>query len=339
MTRRLGLLAAPLALLFAAPAAHASTFMGSPDPSATPDAFACAAVCTPGTNVVFRQFALRGATLEAPEDGVLVSAEVHAKRIAGGAQPRIAVLRPDDGDGVGSTIAGSAPITVSSPSGETAAAEDLHLPVQAGDAIGLVVPAGEVDLGVRTRPRPDGAVQWFTAPCDPCGLDGGTGTELLFSAVVEPDVDEDGLGDETQDPDGGGLGFDWEDDWFEDFEEGDELDEDFLDERRARRLRLLDVERRRKGRDATLLVRVPRAGRLSAAITLPASRRSGAGPFTTILTGDKRVRRTGRVRLRLDSTPAGTRALGRRGRLRTKVVVSLVPRRTNLTVLMRSARL
>ena len=58
-------------------------------------------------------------------------------------------------------------------------------------------------------------------------MDGGTGIELLLDAVVEPDVDADGLGDESQDPDGGGLGMDWEDDWFDDFGEGDELDDDF----------------------------------------------------------------------------------------------------------------
>jgi hypothetical protein len=342
MTRRLGLLAAlPLSLLVGVQAAQASTFMGSPDASAQPTGFACAAMCAAGTDVAFRQFALRGATLEAPEDGVLVSAEVHAKRIAGSAQPRVAVLRPG-GDGVSVTVAAAAPTTVSSPSGATVEATDLRLPVQAGDSIGLIVPGGQVDLGVRTRPRPDGAVQWFTTPCDPCGTDGGTGTELLFSAVVEPDVDADGLGDESQDPDGGGLGLDWEDDWFEDYEEGDELDEDFFDDgrpRRARPLRLLDVDRRQGGRGAILLVRVPRPGSLGASITLPAVRRTGAGPFTTILTGDKRVRRAGRVRLRLAATPAGSRALGRRGRLRTKVVVSLVPRRTSLTLLMRSARL
>jgi hypothetical protein len=340
MTRRLGLLAAlPVALLLGVPTAHASTFMGSQDPSAEPEAFACAARCAPGSTVVFRQFALRGATLEAPEDGVLVSAQVHAKRIAGDAQPSIAVLRPEDEEGPGVTIADSAPIAVSSPEGETVAVEDLHLEVRAGDSIGLIVPAGQVDLGVRARRRPDGAVQWSPTPCDPCGMDGGTGTELLLSAVVEPDVDEDGLGDESQDPDGGGLGLDWEDDWFEDYEEGDELDEDELDDdlpRRVRPLRLLAVERGRRG--TTLLMRVPRRGRLSAAITLPADR-TGAGPFTTILTGDRRVRRTGRVRLRLAATPAGSRALERPRRLRTKVVVSLVPRRSNLTVLMRSARL
>ncbi len=32
------------------------------------------------------------------------------------------------------------------------------------------------------------------------------------------------MGDESQDADGGGLGLDWEDQWFDDFEEGDELD-------------------------------------------------------------------------------------------------------------------
>ena len=151
-------------------------------------------------------------------------------------------------------------------------------------------------------------------PCDPCGIDGGTGVELLFDAVVEPDVDEDELGDESQDPDGGGLGLDWEDDWFDDFEEGDELDEDLFEDAAPvarRRLRLLDVDRRRGG-DATLLLRVPRAGRLSAAITRPGDRLTGAGPFLTILTGDMRVKRAGRVRLRVNSTAPGARLLARR---------------------------
>ena len=341
MTRRLGILAAiPLALL-GAQTAYGSTFMGSPDAGEEAEAFACqTATCAPGTNVVFRQFALRGATLEAPEDGVLVSAEVNAKRIAGTAQPQIAVLRPDE-DGVGASIVDSAPVPVMSPTATVAAVEDLHLEVQTDDSIGLILPAGQVDLATRARRRPDGAVQRFTTPCDePCGTDAGTGTELLFSAVVEPDVDEDGLGDETQDPDGGGLGLDWEADWFEDFEEGD--GEDFLDKERAQLagpLRLVAVERRRGRRGATMVVRVPRAGDLHAAIALPKERATGVGPFKTLFTGDRRVRRAGRVRLRLPATPAGSRALARRGRLRTKVVVSLVPRRENLRVVMSSARL
>jgi hypothetical protein len=172
-------------------------------------------------------------------------------------------------------------------------------------------------------------------------MDGRTGVELLLDALVEPDVDQDGLGDESQDPDGGGLGLEWEEDWFEDFEAGDELDED-LDEdaspRQRRPVRLLNAERLSGGR-GSLLLRVPRAGRVSAAVTLPANRRTGAGPFQTILTGDTRVRRAGRVRLRLAATPPGARVLGRSRRVRTKVVVAFFPRRATLTLLMRSARL
>jgi hypothetical protein len=88
-----------------------------------------------------------------------------------------------------------------------------------------------------------------------------------------------------------------------------------------------------------MLLRVPRKGSLSAAITLPADRLTGAGPFLTILTGDMRVKRPGRVRLRMDSTTPGTRILSRRPKLRTKVVASLLPRNRPLKVLMRSARL
>jgi hypothetical protein len=134
---------------------------------------------------------------------------------------------------------------------------------------------------------------------------------------------------------------DWESDWFDDFEAGDQLDEDTFDElapARRRPLRLLDLDRKR-GRGAIARLKVPRAGRLSVSVTLPAVRRTGGGPFLTILTGDMQVKRPGRVRLRLSPTPAGGRVLERRGRLRTKVVAALVPRSGSLKVLMRSARL
>jgi len=344
MYARLGVLslaaALALALFLGAARADASTRLGSPDTSAAPDSFACA-TCAAGTSIGFMQFARRDAAVQAPEDGVLVAASVHAKRIAGGDPPRIAVLRPDEDGGIGMTVVESVPLPVSSATGSLHEVDDLHLPVQEGDSVGFLFRTGEVDLGVRRRPQPDGAIQSFSLPCEPCGMDGGTGIELLLDALVEPDVDQDGLGDESQDPDGGGLGMDWEDDWFDDFEAGDELDED-LDEnaspRERRRIRLLDVDRLSGGR-GSLLLRLPRAGRVSAAITLPANRRTGAGPFQTILTGDKRFRRAGRVRLRLAATPAGARVLDRRRRVRTKVVVAFFPRRAPLTLLMRSARL
>lgn len=320
--------------------ATAATPLGSPTMSATPTGFACAD-CPAGVPVGFRQFALRGATLEAPEDGVLVSASVYAKRIAGTEQPRIAVLRPGGPDGVGVTEVAAADVPVSSETGARSAVADLHLTVKRGDAIGFVFTPGEVELGIRERPKPDGAIQSFTGACDPCGMDGGTGTELLFDAVVEPDVDRDGLGDESQDPDGGGLGPDWEDDWFEDFEEGDQLDEDVVEKTvpaKRQRLKLLDVDRL-PGQRAMLLVRVPSAGRLSAAVTLPADTATGAGPFLTALTGETRLKRPGRIWLHVGSTPRGARELARRGTTRTKVVVSLRPMRARQKVLMRSVRL
>src|SRR4051812_41355897 len=99
MTKRLALLAAlAAASALGAERAEASTTVGSPDAYAPPDAFACALACPAGATLAFQQFALRGATVEAPEDGVLVSAGVYARRLAGEEEPRIAVLRPA-GDG------------------------------------------------------------------------------------------------------------------------------------------------------------------------------------------------------------------------------------------------
>ena len=75
------------------------------------------------------------------------------------------------------------------------------LPVRAGDAIGIQLDAGakvdSVELGFGQS-----LVTW-----SPALADGGTatgsaasGTTIAFSAVVEPDADGDGLGDESQDP-------------------------------------------------------------------------------------------------------------------------------------------
>jgi hypothetical protein len=311
-------LAVAVALLAAA-RADASSFLGSLDPSATPDAWACAQ-CPDGAAMGFRQFALHGALVDAPEDGVLVSADVYATRLAGTESPRIAVLRPGKDGQV--TIADSAPVSVTGTGLVTV--DGLHLAVERGDTIGFLFTAGEVDLGVRTRPKPDGAVQWFDTPCDPCGMDGVTGTELLFDATVEPDTDTDGMGDETQDDDGGGLGEEWIDDWFEDWDAGDELD----DPQPTYELGLLSIRRGRA------MLEVPKAGRVNVSVTLPANRRTGAGPFTTILTGEARARHAGRVRVKLS-------AVGRRipRRARTKVVVAYFPRRSALELLMHSARL
>jgi hypothetical protein len=56
------------------------------------------------------------------------------------------------------------------------------------------------------------------------GQDDVSGFSASSLVGVEPDVDADSMGDEIQDPDGGGLGTDWVDDWFEDFEQPAQLD-------------------------------------------------------------------------------------------------------------------
>ena len=111
--------------------------------------------------------------------GVLVSARVNAKRLAGADEPRIAVLRPAGEDDISVTVAGFAPLPVVTAGASVHEAQDLHLRIEPGDSIGFLLPSGQVDLGLRTRRQPDGAVQWFTEPCSPCHMDGGTGREGL----------------------------------------------------------------------------------------------------------------------------------------------------------------
>jgi hypothetical protein len=326
-----------VALLLGVQRAEAATVLGSPDPTVAPEAFACAAAaCPDGKSVGFRQFALQGSDVVAEEPGVLVSARVNAKRIAGAAQPRIAVLRPAQDDGIGVSVDGFAPLPVVSTVAAVHEVQDLHLPVEAGDSVGFLIPTGQVDLGTRARPRPDGAVQWFTEPCGPCHMDGGTGTELLFDATIEPDIDGDRLGDDTQDPDAGGGDelFDDEafDDWFDELDE----EEESLPTRR-RRLRLLALDSARNG-DPVLKVATPGPGRLSGVVTTSAGGWDIAGIPRTIGAGEVRSKRAGRKRLRLRLSPAGKRMLRRPGRQRARVVVAIRSQRA-LTVAMRQVRL
>ena len=108
------LLLATAALLVSAPAANASTILGSLDTTAAPGtASACATGCPVAPSLGFQQFALKGATVRRPEDGVL---SVHAKRDRGHEDPQIAVLRPGRGNGM--SVAASAPVPVSPGAGE-----------------------------------------------------------------------------------------------------------------------------------------------------------------------------------------------------------------------------
>jgi hypothetical protein len=346
MAVKRAILALAAALVLAATAgvqrADAALLIGSPDPYRAPDAFACAVyACPTGTSVGFRQLALYGSDVVADEEGVLVSARVNARRLAGAEQPRIAVLRPVAEDDIGVTVAGFAPLPVVSSGASVHEVQNLHLRVEPGDSIGFLLPSGQVDLGLRERRQPDGAVQWFREPCSPCHMDGGTGRELLIDARIEPDEDEDLLGDETQDPDFG-LGDDEPeeleedefDDWF------DELDADEEDEEptrtRARTLGLLDLARAPNG-DLLLKVRIPRAGRLGGIVTTSAGRWDLGAP-RTIGVGGHRVKPVAQARLRLRLSPAGRRLVQRPGRQRARVVVYHLSR-SGIKVTMRQIRL
>ena len=271
---------------------------------------------------------------------MLVSARVNAKRIAGAEQPRIAVLRSVDDDDIGVTIAGFAPLPVVSQGATVHEVGDLHLPVEVGDSIGFLLPSGQVDLGLRTRPQPDGAVQWFMEPCGPCHMDGGTGRELLVEARVEPDEDEDLLGDESQDSDYGlddeqseELEEDEYDDWFDELESDEEKEPAST---RVRRLRLRDLDRARNG-DLFVRVDTPRHGRLGGIVTTSAGRWDIGVP-RTIGVGEGRANRSNRVRLRLRLSPAGRRIAKRPGRQRARIVVYHLSR-SGIKVTMRQIRL
>ena len=204
MTSRLALPLSVAAMLFAAQGADASTYLGSPDTTAAPDAYVCAA-CPAGDDAS-ASASSRCARRRSRRPRTASSCPPASTRSGsrGTEDPRIAILRPDE-DGVCLRVVDSAPMRAHR-SRLHVRVDDLHLPMQRGDSVGFLFRTGEVDLGVKLRPRPDGAIQSFTTPCDPCGMDGGTGVELLMDAVLEPDVDADGMGDESQDADGGGLG-------------------------------------------------------------------------------------------------------------------------------------
>jgi len=83
------------------------------------------------------------------------------------------------------------------------------------------------------------------------------------------------MGDETQDDDDGGLGFDWVDDWFADYDAGDELDAPAP--RVAPTLALLDLGRR------SALLTVPKAGRVRVRLTPTGAAKLRRHPRTKVI--------------------------------------------------------
>ena len=124
------------------------------------------------------------------DQGVVVRWRVRG----GGGQARLQRVALD-GARTASALSATEPVQLTGTLQELPAA----LPVRAGDALGLALTAGarvdSVDLGLG-----ESTLSW--APALDAAARAGSetaGTTIAFQAVIEPDVDADGLGDETQD--------------------------------------------------------------------------------------------------------------------------------------------
>ena len=211
---------------------------------------------------------------------------------------------PADEDGVSSTVVDSAPVRDARP-GRACASTTCTWRWSAATRSASCSATGEVDLGVRERPRPTARCSvhhalrrragWTAAPAPSCcSTPSSSRTSTATARRRDPG------------PDGGGLGTDWISDWFADWDAGDALDPDF-DFGDAARLRSAPRARCACSAPPAPAAASPRssrpqAGRISLDVTLPSNGKTGAGPFETILTGEMRVRRAGRVRVRLTPT-------------------------------------
>jgi Domain of unknown function DUF11 len=176
-------LAGVLAALGPAVAAHAATTVGS-DLSKTPTTSLCATSCT-----AFGISSTSGAPVAAaPSDGVIVRWRVRSASPA--ATITLRTLQPS-----GSSYAGvSASDSQTVPSGTSTYA--ARIPVKAGDIIGVDM-SGSAKIFV---PSTAFGSQIFNPPLTssrPPSM--RVDDELLVNADIEPDVDGDGYGDETQD--------------------------------------------------------------------------------------------------------------------------------------------
>jgi hypothetical protein len=172
--------------------------------------------CTPAGT--FFQTGLPGSQLASPVDGVITRWRL--KYSGAPQQPfesyQLRVLRPvAGGQWLGAGTSPPVPFPVFSFPGQLREMQ-VRLPVRAGDMLGVDA-ADPSDFSAEAlfafASRPDASLGSFgpkirdgeeraTGGC------GGGALELLLNADVEPDVDRDGLGDETQDTDldGDGVG-------------------------------------------------------------------------------------------------------------------------------------
>jgi hypothetical protein len=187
--RRLAIATGGLALLLAAPA-HAATTIGSPNINATPDGVAG---CEPGCPSALIQDSINGTKLSTPA-GVIVKF-----RFKGDGPLAIAAYRPTertDTHLAATQVGASAPVNGGGTS--TVVEGTARIPVAEGDLVGLLVNSGASVYGIAEPAETTKA--WGAAErgnaLDSVNLQRG---EFFYQAVIEPDADTDGFGDESQD--------------------------------------------------------------------------------------------------------------------------------------------
>jgi acyl-CoA hydrolase len=185
-------LALSVALLIPA-SASAATTIGSAMPTFAGDTVGCldSGGCT------FVPTSIAGAPVVVPFNGVLVSWSAQVP--VGGSAVDLRVLRPADGG----TFTGRSTVTGATPDANGRLTSAARVRVSAGDLIGVDLANGE-ELGVVGHASFDSTSHTFgprlgTSETRAPDFTDSDDFEMLFNAVVEPDADGDGYGDETQD--------------------------------------------------------------------------------------------------------------------------------------------
>jgi hypothetical protein len=189
--------AAAAALMFLAlpPVSAAAETFGS-SLSATADAFIA---CDHPSGCTVTQTALPARTVTAPRDGVLVRWRASFLDDVAAQDVSLVVLRRNGAE-YGAVAASSA---VSIGDGQGSLSEPTGLRVKAGDQIAIGLEDGG-EIGAVARPTADASFAMFAPPLFGTasrGPDesGPVDTEILLNADIEPDLDDDGSGDQTQD--------------------------------------------------------------------------------------------------------------------------------------------
>ena len=193
-----GFAALVASLACGAPAASAAVTVGSDLAHEPNSGIGCSMVDTIGCVLV--QHRLEGATLSAGESGVITRWRVRISDAFAPSDVRLRVVRPS-----GSAHAFiSASDLESLPTGPATATYETSLAVQSGDQIGLETEQGRNVAVIYEHPGPqlylfNGSHHVGQASSAPNLV--YENFELTINADIEPDVDDDGLGDETQDDD------------------------------------------------------------------------------------------------------------------------------------------